>query len=83
MAILRKRMTIGAVIPKGSNWDEMMWSNVHCVGGSSFSSESLETLADTVSFCNVHGIPRIRCLACGMPAGDKARCSTEMVSVDR
>ena len=51
-------MAIGAVIPKGSNWDEMMRSNVRCVDGSSFSSESLETLADTVSFCNVQGIPR-------------------------
>ena len=73
--MIRKRMTICAVIPKGSNWDEMMRSNVRCVGGSSFSSESLETLADTVLFCNVHGIPKIRGSACGMSAGDRARCS--------
>ena len=73
--MIRKRMTIGAVIPRRSNWDEMMRSNVRCVSGRSFSSESLETLADTVSFCNVQGVPRTRFLTCGMWAGDKAQYS--------
>ena len=68
-------MTIGAVIPNGSNWEETMRSKVRWVGGSTFNSKSVEALADTVSFSNVHGIPKMRCSACGMSPGDKARSS--------
>ena len=67
-------MTIGAVTPKGSNWDEMMWRYVRCLDEISFSSNRLERLADTVLFCNIHGIPTTS-LAFKMLAGDRARYS--------
>ena len=68
--MIRKRLTISAVIPKVSNWDEVMRSTVRCVGGILFSSESLETLADTLLFYDDHGIPRIRFLVFGVSAGE-------------
>ena len=68
--MIRKRLTISAVIPKVSNWDEVMRSTVRCVVGILFSSGSLETLADTLLFYDFHGIPRIRCLVFGLSAGE-------------